>query len=214
MSNLGCVVARSFPSQWPLASTTTEKFDDRVPLGLRSCSSEGCTTYRQVKLPSCRCIGMFTGSLSRRISCMQTSPGRGLPHGRGLARSAMRCSYLSSWSTLRSSTRARRQHTSCRLMGISCGALRCTYWSQGISTSTDFSLQIVDNAVSRQTMRSRSRGAVAVRQLPVDLHFGLGVPGFQRVIGTLWVHFFQTPTALLRVSGRRSGKSSLWNTRQ
>ena len=93
MSNPGCVVARSFPSHWPLASTTTEKFDGRVRLGLRSCSSEGCTTYRQVKLPSCRCISMFPGSLSRRISCMQTLPGRGLPHDRGPARSAMRCSY-------------------------------------------------------------------------------------------------------------------------
>ena len=110
---------------------------------------------------------------------------------------------------------ARRQHPSCRPMSISCGALRCSYRSQGISTSTDFSLQIVDNAVSSQTMRRRSRGAVAVRQLPVNLHFGLGVPGFQRVlIGTFRVHFFQTPTALLRVGGRPIGKSSLWNTRQ
>ena len=65
--------------------TTTEKFDGRARLCLRSCSSEGCTTYRHVKLPSCRCISMFTGSL--------TSPGRGLPHDRGPARSAMRCSY-------------------------------------------------------------------------------------------------------------------------
>ena len=81
---------------------------------------------------------------------------------------------LSSWSPLRSSTGARRQRPSFRSMGISCGALRCTYRSQAISTSTDFSLQIVDNAVSRQTLRRRSRGAVAVRQLPVDLHFGLG----------------------------------------
>ena len=68
---------------------------------------------------------------------------------------------------------------------------------------------------SRCRHRVRERGAVAVRQLSVDLHFGFGVPGFQRVlIGTLRVHFFQTPTALLRVGGRPIGKRSLWNTRQ
>ena len=40
-------------------SVALGEFHDREVRWQSSCSSEGCTTYRQVKLPSCRCISMF-----------------------------------------------------------------------------------------------------------------------------------------------------------
>ena len=95
MSNPGCVVARSFPSQWPLASTTTRSSMAEYDLVYVGAAPRDVPPIARLNYLRAGASDMFPGSLSRRISCLQTLPGRGLPHDLGPAQSAMKCSLPS-----------------------------------------------------------------------------------------------------------------------